>query len=70
MTTTNTNNTPCYAETTGNGYWTCDVTGGCSGCRQIARDTEDFDQLREWSVERDIAATAAFQSILSAVDDA
>lgn len=36
----------------GNGYWYCDVPGGCRGCRHLARDIEDWDQVLEWNEER------------------
>lgn len=32
----------------GNGYWLCDVPGGCVGCRELATAIDDADQLAEW----------------------
>jgi hypothetical protein len=38
--------TICYAARTGEGYWTCDVPGGCTDCRALARELGDRDV--EW----------------------
>ena len=52
MKNTNSNTTKCFAAVHGNGYWTCDVVGGCQGCRFLARGLDDKDQLKEWLIER------------------
>lgn len=41
----------CNAERTGEGYWTCDVPGGCPGCRHLAMMIEDPAQFRAWDEE-------------------
>lgn len=48
----------CSAARTGEGYWTCDQHG-CSDCRSLARDIEDWDQLAEWATERALAQPGA-----------
>lgn len=40
----------CSAEITTEGYWTCDIVGGCTDCRRIAEG--DTDLLTEWKAER------------------
>lgn len=42
----------CSAESSGEGYWTCDVLGGCPGCRELARSLDDLDQIAEWDNDR------------------
>lgn len=42
----------CHAARTGAGYWTCDVRGGCSDCRALAREIGDTEQLAEWKAEK------------------
>lgn len=42
----------CYAAISTEGYWTCDVPGGCRDCRSLARSAEDDYQLDEWKAER------------------
>lgn len=42
----------CHAARTGEGYWTCDVPGGCSDCRALAREIDDTDQIAQWSLGR------------------
>lgn len=39
---------PCYAATSGEGYWTCDTPGGCPDCRALAREINDTEQLATW----------------------
>lgn len=41
----------CSAARTREGYWTCDVPGGCDDCRQIARDGRDWYQFKIWAEE-------------------
>lgn len=36
----------CHAARTGEGYWTCDVPGGCVDCRALAAEIDDRDV--EW----------------------
>jgi hypothetical protein len=43
----------CSATKTTMGYWTCDVPGGCSDCRAIAREANDTEQLAVWDAERE-----------------
>lgn len=31
----------CHAARTGEGYWTCDVPGGCTDCRALAAELGD-----------------------------
>jgi hypothetical protein len=38
--------TECYAARTREGYWNCDVPGGCTDCRRLAREINDRDV--EW----------------------
>ena len=47
MTTAN-----CHAARTGEGYWTCDVPGGCGDCRTLAVEIEDRAQIAAWDAER------------------
>lgn len=42
----------CYAERSREGYWTCDVPGGCSECRRLAHEARDKYILLEWATER------------------
>lgn len=49
--------TPCRAARTGEGYWTCDVPGGCGDCRHLAVALPDPDQIAEWNAERAAAIT-------------
>lgn len=39
---------PVACAGTGTGYWNCDVPGGCSDCRSLAREIGDADQLAAW----------------------
>lgn len=32
---------PCHAARTGEGYWTCDIPGGCVDCRALAAEIGD-----------------------------
>jgi hypothetical protein len=57
-TTANKTTTPCYAATSGEGYWTCDQLGGCTDCRSIARSAGDTDQLQAWKEDKQRAAGA------------
>lgn len=57
-TTTARHDDACSAAATGLGYWTCDVHGGCSDCRSIARSANDRDLLNEWDAERAAHPTA------------
>lgn len=41
----------CSAAITGDGYWTCDVPGGCTDCRRLARAIDDKYQLAIWREE-------------------
>ena len=43
---------PCNAALSGQGYWTCDVPGGCSDCRSLAREINDTEQIATWNAER------------------
>lgn len=52
MKNTNSKTTRCIAAVTGNGYWVCDVLGGCRGCRDLALGAEDKEQLKAWLIER------------------
>lgn len=61
------NTTKCHAAETGEGYWTCDVVGGCRGCRFLARDAEDFSVLAEWSEDAVAASIADAQALFTAV---
>lgn len=38
----------CYAARSGEGYWTCDVPGGCPDCRSLATEINDTAQLDAW----------------------
>ena len=51
--------THCSAAESGQGYWTCDQTGGCADCRRLARSAEDYEMLREWKHEAEAAAETA-----------
>lgn len=42
----------CSAALTGNGYWTCDVVGGCRDCRLLARAIGDTETLDGWKDEK------------------
>lgn len=44
--------TPCHAARSGEGYWTCDVLGGCSDCRSLAREISDLDTIAFWDSEK------------------
>ena len=50
------NHEPCNAETSGEGYWTCNVEGGCPGCYQLAiesaRTFGPDEALEEWQAAR------------------
>jgi hypothetical protein len=48
--------TPCAGE--GNGYWLCDVVGGCAGCRELAAAIDDTDQLADWKAEAEAEVEA------------
>lgn len=47
----------CAAAISGQGYWTCDVVGGCDDCRRIARSANDVEVLNDWNAERREART-------------
>lgn len=50
-TTTTTTPAPCFAATSGEGYWTCDTLGGCPDCRALARAIDDADTLEGWRAD-------------------
>lgn len=33
----------------GNGYWECDIPGGCRDCKDLALEAGDFAQLFDWN---------------------
>ena len=35
----------------GNGYWYCDLPGGCPDCRALATEAGDGAQLAAWKAE-------------------
>lgn len=41
-----------HAARTGEGYWTCDVPGGCADCRDLASEIDDDEQINEWDAQR------------------
>lgn len=42
------NEVDCHAARTGEGYWTCDVPGGCPDCRRLAIELDDKATLDTW----------------------
>jgi hypothetical protein len=46
-TATTTETTPCAG--VGNGYFECDIPGGCPDCRRLAIDIDDDLQFDEWA---------------------
>lgn len=49
---TSAEDTECHAARTGEGYWTCDVPGGCADCRALAAEIDDTEQIAAWDAER------------------
>lgn len=45
---------PASCAGAGEGYWRCDVAGGCADCRALARAAADDDQLEEWEAELEL----------------
>jgi hypothetical protein len=44
--------TECHAARASEGYWTCDVPGGCSDCRALAREIDDTEQIVRWDAQQ------------------